>query len=135
MTDTARDEAAIRQLVATWMKASQAGDVDTVLSLMADDVVFLVADQPPMRKADFEKAARAQAGAGAPQIDGEAKVQEVQVMGDCAFAWTELRVTVTPRDGGAAKVRAGHTLTVFRREHGRWVLARDANLLVPVPSA
>jgi ketosteroid isomerase-like protein len=34
MTD---DERAIRDLVATWMAASQAGDVATVLGLMADD--------------------------------------------------------------------------------------------------
>ena len=31
------DERAIRDLVDTWMKASQAGDTATVLSLMADD--------------------------------------------------------------------------------------------------
>jgi hypothetical protein len=42
------DEQEIRQLVATWMEATKAGDADTVLSLMADDVVFLVAGQPPM---------------------------------------------------------------------------------------
>ena len=39
MTD---DERAIRELVATWMTASQAGDIDTVLGLMTDDVVFMV---------------------------------------------------------------------------------------------
>ena len=55
-------------------------------------------------------------------------------MGDCAVAWTRLTVTITLRDGGKPATRAGHTLTVFRREHGRWLLARDANLLVPVPS-
>ena len=37
------DEQAIRELIATWMRASMAGDTDTVLSLMADDVVFMVA--------------------------------------------------------------------------------------------
>jgi uncharacterized protein (TIGR02246 family) len=47
------DEQEIRQLVSTWMAASKAGDVETVLSLMADDVVFLVPGQPVMRKADF----------------------------------------------------------------------------------
>ena len=36
MTD---DERAIRELVSTWMTASEMGDVDTVLSLMADDVI------------------------------------------------------------------------------------------------
>lgn len=28
--------------------------------------------------------------------------------------------------------RAGHTLSVLRKQDGRWVLARDANLLAPV---
>jgi uncharacterized protein (TIGR02246 family) len=127
-----RDEDEIRKLVTTWLSASKAGDVDTVLSLMTEDVVFLVAGQPPMRKADFERASRAQSGPDAPTIDGESEIEDLQVMGDCAFAWTRLRVTVTPRDGGKPMVRAGNTLTVFRREHGRWFLARDANLLVPV---
>ena len=44
MTD---DERAIRDLVATWMPASQAGDVSTVLGLMADDVVFMVPGREP----------------------------------------------------------------------------------------
>ena len=34
------DEQAIRRLVALWHSATAAGDVDTVLGLMADDVVF-----------------------------------------------------------------------------------------------
>jgi hypothetical protein len=29
--------------------------------------------------------------------------------------------------------RSGHTLTVLRKEQGRWLLARDANLLAPAP--
>jgi hypothetical protein len=31
--------------------------------------------------------------------------------------------------------RAGHTLSILRKRDGRWVLARDANLLAPVPGA
>ena len=54
------DEKEIRDLVATWMAATKAGDVETVLNLMAEDVVFLVPGQPIMRKADFAAAARAQ---------------------------------------------------------------------------
>jgi uncharacterized protein (TIGR02246 family) len=37
------DEQAIRDLVASWHRATAAGDVDAVLALMADDVIFLVA--------------------------------------------------------------------------------------------
>src|SRR2546429_559923 len=48
------DEKAIRQLVTTWLDASKAGDTEKVLRLMTDDVVFLIAGQPPMRgKAAF----------------------------------------------------------------------------------
>ena len=47
MTD---DEQAIRELVATWMAASKAGDLDTVLSLMADDVIFMATGREPFGK-------------------------------------------------------------------------------------
>jgi len=42
------DEQEIRQLVATWMTATKAGNIETVLSLMAEDVVFLIPGRPPM---------------------------------------------------------------------------------------
>lgn len=123
------DEKAIRELVATWMAATKAGDVEKVLSLMTEDVVFLVAGQPPMRKADFAKAAAAQAGKHAPSFDGASEIQEIVVAGDWAFMWSKLRVIVSPPGGAAPMVRAGHTLSVLRKEDGRWLLARDANLL------
>ena len=47
------DEQQIRELVATWMSATQSGDITTVLSLMTYDVVFLVAGQPPFGKQQF----------------------------------------------------------------------------------
>jgi uncharacterized protein (TIGR02246 family) len=127
------DEKEIRQLVATWMAASKAGDVETVLSLMADDVVFLVPGQPVMRKADFAAEARSQSGPDAPQFDGSSEIQEIQIAGDWAFMWTKLTVVVTPPKGARSMTRAGHTLTILKKQNGRWVLARDANLLAPVP--
>jgi ketosteroid isomerase-like protein len=56
----------------------------------------------------------------------------VVIAGDWAFAWSKLRVEISSPEGSRQSTRAGHTLTVFRREDGRWRLARDANLLVPV---
>lgn len=123
------DEQQIRELVATWMAATKAGDVDTVLGLMTDDVVFLVPGRPPMGKAEFAAAARAQAGGTAPSFDGSSEIQEIQVAGDWAWLWSRLRVVVTPADGSPRLQREGHTLTVLRRSQGRWLLARDANLL------
>lgn len=126
------DEREIRQLVATWITATKAGDIETVLGLMADDIVFLVAGQPPMvGKSAFAAAARAQSDQGVPQVEGTSEIHEIKVLGDWAFMWTELTVVVTP-PGGPAMTRAGHTLSILKKQNGRWVLARDANMLVPV---
>ena len=127
------DERQIRELVSTWMAATKAGDVERVLSLMADDAVFLLPGQPVMRKADFAAAARAQSGSDAPHFDGSSEIQEIKVLGDWAYMWTRLTVVVTPSGGGKPIARAGHTLSILRKERGKWVLARDANLLASVP--
>jgi len=127
-----QDEQQIRELVRTWMEASRAGDTQAVLDLITDDVVFLQPGRAPMRKEEFAAQARAQSGPGAPRIEGDSQIQEVQVAGDWAFLWTRLSVKITPPGAAAPVERAGHTLTVLRKEQGRWRLARDANLLVPV---
>lgn len=126
------DEQQIRQLVATWMTATKAGDVDTVLSLMTEDVVFLIPGHAPMRKDEFASLSRVPPGVTPPSIEGKSEIQEIQIAGDWAFMWTRLSVTVTPPDGSPAIERAGHTLTVLQRVNGKWLLARDANLLTPV---
>ena len=127
------DEQQIRDLVATWMSATQAGDIDKVLSLMTEDVVFLVAGQSPFGKQEFAAALRAPAGLPMPQIDGRSEIQEIRVCGDWAYMWTKLSVEVTPAAGGGRSTkRAGHTLSILRKTDGRWLLARDANLLTPV---
>jgi uncharacterized protein (TIGR02246 family) len=127
------DEDEIRQLVSRWMAATKAGDADTILSLVADDVVFLMPGRPPMRKGEFASALQAQSSQGAPTITGTSEIQEIQVVGDWAFMWTKLSVLATPADGVPGIERAGYTLTVLKKDKGRWLLARDANLLSPVP--
>jgi len=50
------DERAIRDLVDTWTKASRAGDTETVLSLMSDDVVFMIPGREPFGTEQWSKA-------------------------------------------------------------------------------
>ena len=120
------DERAIRQLVSTWMAASQAGDTETVLSLMADDVVFMVAGQEPFGKEKFAAAAR---GMQNVRMEGTSDIRELTVLGDWAYLRNHLVVTVTP-PGGQPVRRAGYTLTILRKTPaGQWLLARDANLM------
>jgi len=121
-----RDEAAIRQLVDTWMRASREGDTATVLSLMTDDVVFMTPGREPFGKDAFAAAADGMTNVA---IDGRATIVELQVLGDCAYVRNHIDLTMTP-PGGSAVRRSGYTLTIFRKQpDGRWLLARDANLV------
>jgi uncharacterized protein (TIGR02246 family) len=128
------DEDQIRALVASWLSATTKGDVEAVLRLMTDDVVFLVPGRPPMRKAEYASAATAQAQEAAPHFDGKSEIQEVKVSGDWAFMWSRLTVVASPPGGGQTTTRSGHTLSVFQKQGGKWLLARDANLLAPTPN-
>ncbi len=120
------DEQAIRTLVESWMVASRNGDLDTVLSLMTDDVVFMVPGRNPFGKEAFAAASQAMAGT---RMEGTSEIVELQVLGEWAFIRNRIEVTATPTDGASIR-RSGYTLTLLRKEaDGRWRLARDANLL------
>ena len=122
------DKQAIRDLVATWMAATAAGDLDTVLSLMAEDVVFLVPGQPPFGKDEFAEQSRGMDGV---HVEGSAEIEEIEVLGDWAFLRNRLTITVTPDGSGEAMLkRSGYALSILRKApDGRWLLARDANLI------
>lgn len=120
------DEQAIRTLVESWMVASRNGDLDTVLSLMTDDVVFMVPGRDPFSKEAFAAASQAMAGT---RMEGTSEIVELQILGEWAFIRNRIEVTATPAEGASIR-RSGYTLTLLRKEaDGRWRLARDANLL------
>jgi uncharacterized protein (TIGR02246 family) len=120
------DEKAIRQLVESWMTASKARDVETVLGLMADDAIFMVPGQEPFGKEAFRAAAQGQKGL---QIDGRSDIRELKVLGDWAWLRSHIDMAMTLPDGKVVR-RAGYTLTILRKTvQGRWLLSRDANLL------
>jgi uncharacterized protein (TIGR02246 family) len=124
-----KDEQEIRELVATWMSATKAGDKGKVLSLMSDDVTFLVAGHEPMvGKGSFAASASDEPN----QFEGTSEIKEVKVLGDWAYMWTKLTVLVNPPGGGRQIKRSGNTLSILRKENGRWVLFRDANMLAEV---
>ena len=120
------DEQAVRDLVETWMRATRDGDTATVLSLMTDDVVFMVPGREPFGKEAFAAASRDMQGV---RIEGSSDIRELKVLGDWAYLRSYLEVKMMP-PGGNAVERSGYTLTIFRKQpDGRWLLARDANLL------
>jgi len=119
------DEDAIRALIQTWMEASRNGDDATILSLMTEDAVFMVAGQAPFGREVFEAAA----GKPRPQVDATATIIELKILGDWAFTRAHIALTITP-PGGMPMQRSGYTMSLFHKaEDGQWKLARDANLL------
>jgi uncharacterized protein (TIGR02246 family) len=125
------DERAIRQVIATWLQATAAGDTATILTLMADDVVFLTPGRPPFGKAEF---AAVPLDTTKIRFEGTSDIREVRVAGDLGYVLQHLNITMTPAAGGPPMRLAGHTLSILRREpDGRWVLARDANFVAPQP--
>ncbi len=121
------DELAIRDLIDTWCRATEAGNVDALAPLMADDMVFLTPGRAPFGKREFLEGSSQ--SAGKVKISVQAEVQEVRVSADLGYCWLKLAVTVTP-EGTAPMQHSGHTIGIYRREGARWVLARDANLVM-----
>ena len=106
------DEQAIRKLVETWMKASQAGDIETVLSLMSDDVVFMVPGREPFGKEAFRAASESVTDT---RIEGKSEISEIRVLGDWAYLRNRLEIKMTLPDGNSVR-RAGYTLTILTRQ-------------------
>ena len=123
---TQNDEQAIRKLVDDWLAASNTGDLDTVLNLMAEDVIFMVPGKEPFGKEAFAANSKSMSD---HKIAGTSDIQEIKVLGDWAWMRNHLEITITPPDGNVIK-KSGYVLSILRKEpDGRWVLARDANLL------
>lgn len=123
------DEQGIRSVIDTWVRASASADVHTMLSLLSDDMVFIVPGQPPFGKKEF-KAAWDGPMKGA-KVLADADVEEVLISGDFACSRTHLAVSIATPDGNTSRAK-GYTMTLFRKQSdGRWRFARDANLLTP----
>ncbi|HEX6393007.1 MAG TPA: SgcJ/EcaC family oxidoreductase [Acidimicrobiales bacterium] len=119
------DEHMIRDLLDAWWRGTETKDIDAVLALMADDILFLTPGGEPFGKAEFADRTRSRTF----KVEGHSDIEELEIVGNWAWMRTHISVTMTPADGQPDH-RAGYTLTILRKEpDGRWVVARDANLL------
>ena len=125
MTDDARQ---IRELIDSWIAASNAGDVSALMDMMTDDVIFMTPGRPPFGKAQFAADSERVKGAA---IDAHAEVQEIDVFGPRAYICNHVRVELSA-PGQPARRMSGYAMSVLRKEaDGRWRIARDANLVMP----
>ena len=122
------EEQAIRHLVDTWLAASEKGDLTTMLNLLADDVVFMTPGKEPFGKETF---AQNYEQLKDTKMRTTSHIQEIKILGEWAWMRNFLKVTFTPTRGESTE-HSGYILTILRKSSdGRWVIARDANLLMP----
>ena len=122
-----KDKQAIREMVERWLEASKQGDTKTLLSLLADDVVFITPEREPFGKEAF-------AGGGDEmknmKMEAVIDIKEIEVAGDWAWMRSFLKVSFTPAGGK----HSGHILTILQRQpDDQWVIKRDANFVKPEP--
>jgi uncharacterized protein (TIGR02246 family) len=127
------DERAVREVHATWIDAVNAGDLVRLLSLIADDVVFLNPGQVPCGRDGFPEGfsvAHQQY-----RIRCTSELEEVVTVGEVAYTLSRDSLSLTSRAGEESTELSGHRITIYRKQpDGRWLLARDIHTLSPVAS-
>ena len=123
----------IRELHAAWIEAVNGGNLAGLLRMMADDAVFLSPGQAPFGREVFSNSFTT--AHQHSRIRCRSGLEEVVVAGDLAYTLCEDSLSVTARADGKSAQLSGHRITIYRRQSdGRWLLARDAHSLAPVPS-
>ena len=127
----ASDEREIRTVHSIWIDSVNAGDLARLLTLVAEDVVFLAPGQAPSGREGFSSnftAAHQQM-----RICCTSELEEVVIVGEVACTRSRDALSVTLRAGEKAAQFAGHRMTLYRKQRdGRWLLSRDAHTLSAV---
>lgn len=109
-----------------YTSAINSNDLDAIMAMMTDDVVFLVPGSPPI---EGKPAVREWAGGylSAYHTHWDKRVVEFIQSGAYAFERYSYTSTDTPRGGGEPVSGTGWGLIVYQRgDDGVWRVARDA---------
>jgi uncharacterized protein (TIGR02246 family) len=97
-------ERQIRELIDSWIAASNAHDVAALIGMMTDDIVFLTPGRAPFGKAEFAADVERRKSVA---IAARVEVQEIEVSGPRAYVRNHIRVELTrvKRRGGCPDMR------------------------------
>lgn len=125
-SNSAASDSAAHKAHENYVRVINSNNLDSLMSMMTDDVIFLAADAKPIvGKAavrawaeDYEKAFH---------THWDKPVQEFTVSGDNAIERYSYTSTDTPIAGGKPVVDTGWGLVIYHRDtDGVWRVSRDA---------
>jgi len=116
------DKEIIAAAIGEFIAAYNAGDIAGVLSYYTDDLIKVRHGAAPETKA--ETADRLVQVFKAFSSRVEATVDEIGISGEMAFTRGELQVTLIPKSAGEPQKIMRRYLEIWRRENGRWRVAR-----------
>ena len=125
---------AILMLLGKWREARRAKDIDAILELVTDDVVFLPSSLPPTEgKGAVEEMYRT-FFPRYREIRHEAIIEEVWVEGDWAFLWGTDELCLMPESGETETNLKGKGLSILKRQSdGSWRFWRGINNMTQTP--
>jgi uncharacterized protein (TIGR02246 family) len=136
--DTAADEAALKATTVAWLEAYNAGEVEKIVALYADDGVLMPPNAPVAKGHDAIRAFLTSETAGAKTagvklglVPGTATAG---ISGDTG--WESGSYTVNNASG--APVDSGSYLSVSHKSNGKWLYYRDTYVSdrpAPAPAA
>jgi ketosteroid isomerase-like protein len=124
--DSASRDSAAHKAHENYVRVINSNNLDSLMSMMTDDVIFLAANAKPVVgkaavrawAADYEKAFH---------THWDKPVQEFTVSGDNAVERYNYTSTDTPVGGGKDVVDTGWGLVIYHRDaDGVWRVSRDA---------
>jgi uncharacterized protein (TIGR02246 family) len=122
---------AINALTADWLAAEKAKNIEHLLTLVTDDVVFLPSRVPVIRGKPAI-AAMYRTYFSDYEIEHHASNEEIQVSGEWAYAWGSEELLLRPVSGDPEIRLTGKGMTILRRcADGLWRFARGINNLMP----
>jgi uncharacterized protein (TIGR02246 family) len=122
------DARQIRELIDSWIAASNGRDLPALMGMMTDDIVFMTPGRAPFGKAEFASDVERMKSVA---IAARVEVQEIEVFGPRAYIRNHVRVEIAA-PGQTPKRMSGYAMSILHKEaDGRWRIARDANLVMP----
>jgi uncharacterized protein (TIGR02246 family) len=118
---TEADVAAIKNSMEKWEKATMAADVDGIMSLFTDTIIYMPPNVPALTGEQSVRDFSQEAHAKNSIDEAEFTSMEVKVIGDWAFDRGTYSEKITPKAGGESMQALGKYIAILEKQaDGSW---------------